>query len=140
MSRKVKFLYSLNEKYTLFSLIGYLKTTHSFKHHKEATTFLAKFAKDVRNLKIALSYLLNPFKDRTSELINIITNDIAGDGVADLMKLLETTESGLESNYVTDVVSGENPITDPLKNVGSSLSSQHKKGCTRQQAELTLMK
>ena len=98
-----------------------MKTAHSFKHHKESTAFLAKFAKNVRNLKIALSYLLNPFKDRTSDLINIITNDIAGDGVADLMKLLETTESGLESTYVTDVVSGENPITDPLKNVGCIL-------------------
>ena len=87
----------------------------------ESTAFLAKFAKNVRNLKIALSYLLNPFKDRTSELINTITNDIAGDGVADSMKLLETTGSGLESNYVTDVVSGENPITDPLKNVGCHL-------------------
>ena len=127
--------------YTLLSLIGYLKTTHSFKHHEESTAFLAKFAKDVRNLKIALSYLLNPFKDRTSELINIITNDIAGDGVADSMKLLETTGSDLESNYVTDVVSGKNPITDPLKNVGCLLfSSQHKKGRTRQQTELALLK
>ena len=111
--KKVKFLYSLNEKYTLFSLIGYLKTTHSFKHHKESTAFLAKFAKNVRNLKIALSYLLNHIKDRTSELININTNDIVGDEVADSMKLLETTGSGLESNYVTDVVSGEIPSQIP---------------------------
>ena len=57
------------------------------------------------------------------------------------IKCLEGTGADLESNYMTAVITGENPITDPLKNVGFLLfSSQHKKGQTRQQTELALMK
>ena len=42
---------------------------------------------------------------------------------------------------MTAEISGENPITDSLKHVGFLLfSSQHKKGQTRQQTELALMK
>ena len=118
-----------------------METKQSTKHHKESPAFGIKFTKDVRNLKKALSYHLNPFKDRTSELINIITSDIFGDEVGESLKCLEGTGADLESNYITAVITGENPITDPLKNAGFLLfSSHHKKGQTRQQTELALMK
>lgn len=113
----------------------------SGKHHEEAKSFQQKFVKDVLKLEQTFLDLTNPFADRTDELINIKTKDVASAEVITSIKTMEKVGSDMYQKYM-EVLKGVRSVNEPYPLVGLPLfaTKKSKKGKDRASHELELAK
>ena len=110
----------------------------TYRHHEDSKSFEMMFFNDVENLEREFIQVGNPFQTETSELINLVTNDLMDETVVNSARTVEKLGAEQKTAFLTKLHADPSLFNEPIKKNNLPLLSraQNKKGGKNKNQEI----